>query len=63
MKAVDVKPNRLAQAKAEAEKIVRGMGASDRAIVVQMGSVPTPRSSMSADQTELLQGIAQVAGQ
>jgi hypothetical protein len=60
MKAVDVKPNRLAQAKAEAEKLVRGLGASDRAIVVQMGSVPTPRSSMSGDQTELLQAIAQV---
>jgi hypothetical protein len=60
MKAVDVKPSRLAQAKAEAEKLVRGLGASDRAIVVQMGSVPTPRSSMSGDQTELLQAIAQV---
>jgi Ca-activated chloride channel homolog len=60
MKAVDVKPNRLAQARAEAEKIVRGLGASDRAIVVQMGSVPTPRSSMSGDQTELLQAIGQV---
>src|SRR6185369_13032921 len=44
----------------EAEKLVRGLGASDRAIVVQMGSVPTPRSSMSGDQTELLQAIAQV---
>jgi hypothetical protein len=61
MKAVDVKPSRLGVAKAEAEKIVRGLGASDRAIVVQMGSVPTPRSSMSGDQTELLQGISQVA--
>jgi hypothetical protein len=61
MKAVDVKPNRLAAAKAEAEKIVRGLGASDRAIVVQMGSVPTPRSSMSGDQTELLQAINQVS--
>jgi hypothetical protein len=60
MKAVDVKPNRLAAAKAEAAKIVRGLGASDRAIVVQMGSVPTPRSSMSGDQTELLQAIGQV---
>jgi hypothetical protein len=60
MKAVDVKPSRLAQAKIEAEKIVRSLGASDRAIIVQMGSVPTPRSSMSGDQTELLQAIAQV---
>jgi len=60
MKSVDVKPNRLAQAKAEAEKLVRGLGASDRAIVVQMGSVPTPRSSMSGDQTELLQAISRV---
>ena len=61
MKAIDVKPTRLAVAKAEAEKIVRGMGAADRAIVVQMGSVPTPRSSMSGDETELLQAIGQVA--
>jgi Ca-activated chloride channel homolog len=61
MKAADVKPNRLAAAKAEAEKIVRGLGASDRAIVVQMGSVPTPRSSMSGDQTELLQAISKVS--
>ena len=60
MKAVDVKPSRLAQAKLEAEKLVRGLGASDRAIVVQMGSVPTPRSSMSGDQDELLQAIGQV---
>jgi hypothetical protein len=60
MKAVDVKPSRLAQAKVEAEKIVRGLGASDRAIVVQMGSVPTPRSSMSGDQTELIQAIGRV---
>ncbi len=61
MKAVDVKPTRLAMAKAEAEKLVRGLGASDRAIVVQMGSVPAPRSSMSGDQTELLQAIGQVS--
>ncbi|HKY39809.1 MAG TPA: VWA domain-containing protein [Polyangiaceae bacterium] len=61
MKATDVKPTRLAAAKAEAEKIVRGLGASDRAIVVQMGSVPMPRSSMSGDQTELLQAIARVS--
>ncbi len=60
MKAVDVKPTRLAAAKAEAEKIVRRLGASDRAIVVQMGSVPSPRSSMSGDQTELLQAISKV---
>jgi len=60
MKAVDVKPSRLAAAKAEAEKIVRGLSASDRAIVVQMGSVPTPRSSMSGDRGELMQAIAQV---
>jgi hypothetical protein len=60
MKAVDVKPSRLGMAKAEAEKIVRGLGVSDRAIVVQMGSVPTPRSSMSGDQTELLQAIGQL---
>lgn len=61
MKALDVKPSRLAAAKAEAERIVRGLGASDRAIVVQMGSVPTPRSSMSGDHAELLRAIGQVS--
>jgi von Willebrand factor type A domain len=61
MKAVDVKPSRLGVAKAEAAKIVRGLSASDRAIVVQMGSVPTPRSSMSGDRAELLQAIDQVS--
>lgn len=60
MKAVDVLPSRLGAAKAEAEKLVRGLGAADRAIVVQMGSVPLARSSMSGDQGELLQAIAQV---
>lgn len=61
MKATDVKPTRLGAAKLEAEKIVRGLGASDRAIVVQMGSVPTPRSSMSGDRSELLEAIRQVS--
>jgi Ca-activated chloride channel homolog len=60
MKAVDVLPSRLGAAKLEAEKIVRGLGASDRAIVVQMGSVPLARSSMSGDASELLPAIAQV---
>jgi hypothetical protein len=61
MKAVDVKPSRLGAAKVEAEKLVRALGASDRAIVVQMGSVPTPRSSMSGDRVELLQAITRVS--
>jgi Ca-activated chloride channel homolog len=60
MKAVDVKPSRLRAAMAEAEKIVRGLGAADRAIVVQMGSAPMARSSMSGDRAELLQAIGQV---
>jgi hypothetical protein len=61
MKAVDVLPNRLAAAKVEAEKIVRGLGAADRAIVVQLGSAPMPRSSMSGDRAELLQAISAVS--
>ncbi len=60
MKAVDVAPSRLGAAKAEAEKLVRGLGASDRAIVVQMGSTPLARSSMSGERAELLQAIEQV---
>jgi hypothetical protein len=60
MKAVDVKPSRLHAAKQQAERIISGLAASDRAIVVQMGSVPVPLSSMSGDRSELLQALGRV---
>ena len=53
MKAVDVKPSRMAAAKAEVKKLVRGLGSADRALIVEMGSLPSPLSTMSSDVTEL----------
>ena len=57
MKAVDVKPSRLEAAKDEARKLVRGLGGSDRALVVEMGAVPVPRSTLSGDPTELVPAV------
>jgi hypothetical protein len=57
MKAVDVKPSRLEVAKDEARKLVRSLGGSDRALVVEMGAVPVPRSTLSGDTTELVPAV------
>jgi hypothetical protein len=57
MKAIDVKPSRLEAAKEEARKLVRGLGGSDRALVVEMGAVPVPRSTLSGDPTELVPAV------
>jgi hypothetical protein len=53
MKAVDVKPSRIEVAKAEVRKLVHGLGSADRALIVEMGSLPSPLSTMSSDVTEL----------
>ena len=53
MKAIDVKPNRVEAAKAEVRKLVHGLGSADRALIVEMGSLPSPLSTMSSDITEL----------
>lgn len=60
MQAVDVKPTRLAQAKLEAKRFVRGLGSSDRAMVVQMDMLPTPLSTLSSEPSELEAAIDQV---
>jgi hypothetical protein len=60
MKAIDVKPNRLETAKEEARRVVRGLGGSDRALIVQMGPVPVPHSTLSSDATELIPAIDRV---
>jgi hypothetical protein len=53
MKAIDVKPSRIEVAKLEVRKLVRGLGSADRALIVEMGSLPSPLSTMSSDVTEL----------
>src|SRR6185503_5602205 len=51
------KPSRLEAAKSEARKLVRSLGGSDRALVVEMGAVPVPRSTLSGDPTELVPAV------
>jgi hypothetical protein len=60
MQATDVKPSRLAAAKAEAKRFVRGLGSDDRAVVVQMDMLPTPLSTLSGEPSELEAAIERV---
>src|SRR4051812_18038792 len=57
MQATDEKPTRLDAAKDAARRLVRGLGGSDRALVVAMDAVPVPLSTMSDDTTELLVAV------
>lgn len=53
MKATDEVPSRLERAKVEARRFVRGLGASDRAVIVQMDVLPTPLCTLTGDIAEL----------
>jgi hypothetical protein len=53
MQATDVAPNRLAAAKDEVKKIIRGLGGADRMLVAQMDAAVTPLGPMSGDTSEL----------
>jgi Ca-activated chloride channel homolog len=53
MKATDVAPTRLAAAKEEVKKVIRGLGGSDRMLVAQMDAAVTPLGPMSGDTSEL----------
>jgi hypothetical protein len=57
MQATDERPTRLEAAKDAARRLVRGLGGSDRALVVAMGAVPVPLSTMSDDTTDLLAAV------
>ncbi|HEV8550718.1 MAG TPA: VWA domain-containing protein [Polyangiaceae bacterium] len=60
MQATDEKPTRLEVAKQKARELVQGLGGSDRALVVQMGDVPVPLSTLSDEPTELSAAVARV---
>lgn len=60
MKATDESPSRVDRAKEEARRFVRGLGAADRAMIVQMDVLPTPRSTLTAEIPELEQAIERV---
>jgi hypothetical protein len=53
MQATDVAPSRLAAAKDEVKKIVRGLGGADRMLVAQMDAMVTPLGPMTADTAAL----------
>ena len=53
MQATDVGTSRLAFAKDEVKKIIRGLGGSDRMLVAQMDAAITPLGPMSGDTSEL----------
>jgi hypothetical protein len=55
MQATDVPPakNRLEAAKEEVKKVIRGLGGSDRMLIVQMDAAVTPLGPSSSDTSEL----------
>jgi von Willebrand factor type A domain/Aerotolerance regulator N-terminal len=53
MQATDVAPTRLAAARDEVKKIVRGLGGADRMLVAQMDAMVTPLGPMTGDTSAL----------
>jgi hypothetical protein len=53
MQATDVSPSRLAAARDEVKKIVRGLGGADRMLVAQMDAMVTPLGPMTGDTSAL----------
>jgi hypothetical protein len=61
MQATDVRPNRLAVAKDEVKKMIRGLGGADRMLVAQMDAMVTPLGPMSADTSALERELDAIA--
>jgi hypothetical protein len=53
MQATDVGPSRIAVARDEVKKVVRGLGGADRMLVAQMDAMVTPLGPMSGDTSVL----------
>lgn len=53
MKAVDVAPSRLDEAKSRVRTLARGLSGADRMLVAQMDAAVTPLSTMTGDVPEL----------
>jgi hypothetical protein len=60
MQATDVGASRLAVAKDEVKKVIRGLGGSDRMLVAQMDAAITPLGPMSGDTSELERALDEV---
>ena len=61
MKATDVSPSRFAEAKNRIKALIRGLGGSDRMLLVQMDATVTPLGPMSGDTSELERELDQAA--
>ena len=57
MQATDGSPNRLASAKDEVKRLIRGMGGADRMLIAQMDAAITPMGPMSGDTSELERAV------
>ena len=53
MQATDVAPSRIAVAKDEVKKIVRGLGGADRMLIAQMDAMVTPLGPLTGDTSAL----------
>ncbi len=60
MKATDVEPSRIEQAKTEVKKLVRGLGGSDRMLIAQMDAAITPLSTMTSENSDLEHAAEQI---
>ena len=60
MQATDVAPNRLASAKDQVKKMIRGLGGADQMLIAQMDAVVTPLGPMSDDTSELERMLDQI---
>jgi hypothetical protein len=53
MQATDVGPSRIAAARDEVKRVIRGLGGADRMLVAQMDAMVTPLGPMTADTSAL----------
>lgn len=57
MKAIDVKPSRIDQARAEVKKLVTGLSGTDRMLIAQMDAAITPLSTMTGEVPDLSRAV------
>jgi hypothetical protein len=62
MKATDVLPSRLAEAKRKARELVRGLGGADRMLIARMDASVTPLSTMTGEVADLEAALDQLRG-
>jgi hypothetical protein len=62
MKATDVAPSRLAEAKRQVRELVRGLGGADRMLIARMDASVTPLSTMTGEVADLEAALDQLRG-